>query len=161
MPILRRVSLFVLLFILWLLLSGHYSPLFYTYGIISCVLTVYMAHKMHLLDEEGHPVHMFIGFLAYFPFLVAEIIKANLYVAWIILCPNMKKRINPKMIGVKPMQKTDIGRFIFANSITLTPGTVSVRVAGEEILVHSLTDPSSDGLDDGDMNKRVRHLEEE
>ena len=87
-----------------------------------------------------------------------EIVKSNLDVARRILTPG-PLRISPRMVRVRPEQTTDVGRVVFANSITLTPGTVSVDVTAGEILVHALHEESARGLLEGDMNRKCAELE--
>ena len=89
--------------------------------------------------------------------LLWAIVKANIDVAWRILRPTMP--ISPRLIEVSAGQSSDLGRVIYANSITLTPGTVSVEMDGGKILVHALTKEAADDVESGDMDRRVTKLE--
>jgi multicomponent Na+:H+ antiporter subunit E len=95
--------------------------------------------------------------LNYLAWLGKEITKANIDVAKIILDPALP--ISPVMVRVPATQTTDVGKVIYANSITLTPGTVSVEVMDDEILVHAITSEAAEGLADGDMDSRVDAIE--
>ncbi|MDX1655299.1 MAG: Na+/H+ antiporter subunit E, partial [Candidatus Competibacteraceae bacterium] len=117
---LHAISLGLSCFILWLLLSGHYTPLLLCFGLASCLLVVVVARRMEVVDREGHPVHLGLGLLRYWPWLLKEIITANVQVMRCILKPQL---IDPQVIQVRPGQRSDLGRVIYANSITLTPGT--------------------------------------
>ena len=145
------------LVLLWLLLSGYFLALILALGIASIVLVVWIAHRMDVVDHESHPIHMAAKGLIYFPWLMCEIVKANIDVALAILRGN--NVIAPKTFRVTASQRSDVGRVTYANSITLTPGTVTVYVDGEMFLVHALTKGSADGLETGDMDKRVTALE--
>jgi multicomponent Na+:H+ antiporter subunit E len=154
-----KISLGITLFITWLLWSGHYNPLILGFGVASCVLVVYLSSRLGIVDREGHPIHLLIRFLTYGPWLVWAIIKANLDVAGRILKPGVP--ISPQLIKVKAHQKTDLGRVIYANSITLTPGTVSVDVDGEDFLVHAISKEAAADVEAGDMDQRVSRFEGE
>ncbi len=141
----------------WLLWSGHYTPLLLSLGAVSCAGVLIIALKMKVVDREGAPVELPLRSLRYLPWLLWEIVKANLHVAARILHPRMP--ISPRLITVRCTQTHDIGRVIYANSITLTPGTVSVDTHGEEITVHALTDEAAEDLLAGTMDRRVTRME--
>lgn len=153
----RALSLGCVLFVFWLLLSGHYTALLLTIGILCCAGIVALAIRMSVLDEEGHPVHLVVGSLTYWPWLVFEIAKSTWGVARLILDPKLP--ISPTMIKVRASQKTRVGVNIYANSITLTPGTISVEVEDDEILVHAITEGGAEELSEGDMDRRVTAFE--
>lgn len=138
---------------LWLLLSGHTSLFLLSLGILSIVLTVLVARRLDLLDEEGHPIRLAFGALFYWPWLIKEIVVANIDVAIAIL--KGAKGIHPNVFTVKASQESDLGRVTYANSITLTPGTVTIGLEGDVLTVHALTRESADGVKSGDMDARV------
>lgn len=153
----RAISLGGVLFGLWLLLSGHYDPLLIGFGLFSCALVVAIAHRMDVVDREGHPIDLGFGAVTYWLWLLLEIAKSNIDVARRILDPSLP--ISPTVIRVKTSQKTELGRVIYANSITLTPGTVSVQLADGMIEVHSLTADGAASLEEGEMDRRVTAME--
>jgi multicomponent Na+:H+ antiporter subunit E len=112
---------------------------------------------MNVVDREGAPVELPLRALGYLPWLLWEIMKANLHVAGRILRPRMS--ISPSLVKVRCTQTHDIGRVIYANSITLTPGTVSVDTHGNEITVHALTAEAAQDLLEGSMDRRVTRME--
>lgn len=149
--------LFIILFGLWILLSGEFVPLLVVLGVVSCLLVLYLAHRMDLIDHETHPMHLHPGrILTYWIWLLKEIFKSNIAVARLIINPNLP--ISPKVFRVKTSQIDEIGQVIYANSITLTPGTVSLEVNDEEIEVHALTNDAAEDLRSGEMDRRVRGL---
>jgi multicomponent Na+:H+ antiporter subunit E len=152
------VSLFVILLGAWLLNSGHYTPLMLSFAVASCLLVVFLSRRMDIVDDEALPVHLLPRTLAYLPWLVKEIFMSNLDVAWRVLSPG-RPRISPRVIEAETSQHSDLGRVIYANSITLTPGTVSIRVHGSRITVHAIADEVADGLLEGGMDRRVTRLE--
>ncbi len=112
---------------------------------------------MGLISAAGVPDGMLLRFLAYVPYLLVEIVKANLDVARRILSPEMP--IAPRVFQTAVQQDTDTGRVIYANSITLTPGTVSIGVEPTEITVHALTGEAAQGVLSDEMNRRVARVE--
>ncbi len=153
----RAVSLGFVSFVVWLLWSGHYTPLLLTLGAGSCLLVLFLTRRMGLLDEEGVPVHLTPRLLLYIPWLIWAIVRANVDVALRILSPRLP--IAPRLLRIRPGQRTALGRAIYANSITLTPGTLTCDADGEEFTVHALTQEAADDLESGLMDRKVRHLE--
>jgi multicomponent Na+:H+ antiporter subunit E len=154
----RFVSLIVALFVFWLLLSGFFTPFLLSAGIGCAVIVAwYAARRLDVVDHEGHPAHLARAALVYWPWLLWEIAKAAWDVTKRILARRMP--ISPVMIRVRATQASDLGRVIYANSITLTPGTITMAVEGETFLVHALTREGADGVASGDMDRRVTEFE--
>ncbi|MGD8482742.1 MAG: Na+/H+ antiporter subunit E [Gammaproteobacteria bacterium] len=154
---LRLFSLVLVLSAVWLLLSGHYDPLFYGLGAISVAVATWIAYRMKVVDYEGHPVQIALRVFVYFPWLFKEIIKSNIDVARRVLSPSLP--ISPRVFTVQANQKTAVGRTIYANSITLTPGTVTIDVRGTELEVHALTEASAKSVQSGEMDAHVCRFE--
>ena len=155
--VIRTFSLGVFLAGIWLLLSGHYTPLILTFGLVSVVVVVWLARRMDVIDHEGHPVHLTWLAPLYWAWLGWQIIVSNIAVARIILSPRLP--IDPKMIEIDAPQADDLGRVTYANAITLTPGTVSVRMLpGDSILVHALTNAAAEDLESGGMARRTKGM---
>ena len=142
----------------WLLMSGIYTPLILFLGFVSVVFVLYLIRRMDALDEDVFEFKLKIKHFSYWSWLAKEIFKANIDVSKVILSPKMK--LSPRMVRVPLSQSTELATVIYANSITLTPGTVSVEIEGKEIIVHTLTQELMDGLIEGDMDKRVNYLEQ-
>ena len=143
----------------WLLLSGYFTnPLLLSLGAVSCVFVIWVTQRMGLLDEDLPNYGLIIRFFAYLPWLIAEITKSNIDVIKRILNPQLP--ISPILFRVKASQQSDLARVIFANSITLTPGTVAIMVEDDYIEVHALSREGAEGLSSGEMDRRVTRLEE-
>ena len=154
----HAVSLGLILFATWLLMSGVYIPFILLLGVFSCAVVVLIAMRMDVIDHEAVPLHITFRSLLYWPWLLWEIVKANIDVTKRVLglAP-----ISPTMIRLQATQKTDLGLVIFANSITLTPGTISIDVEENgEILVHAISREGAGGFADGEMDRRVTELED-
>ncbi len=160
----RALSLAIFLFAFWLALSGHYTPFLLAVGALTAIACALIAARMHILDAEGHPVHLLArGALSYFFWLGWEIMKSAWSVTWIILNPRLP--ISPTMTAIKASQKTSVGVTVFANSITLTPGTITVGVdsdgTGADILtIHALQSAGAKDLEGGTMDARVTRFED-
>ena len=154
-----RTALTVLvLFALWLLMSGIYKPLIVGLGVASVLLVVFVVRRMDEVDEDRLELRLKpMKFIGYFGWLLVEIAKSNLAVTRLILAPDMPLRQH--LFRAPYTQKSDLGQVIFANSITLTPGTISVEVEDGEFLVHAL-DYSDDDMDAlAEMDARVTATE--
>ena len=150
-------SLLAVLVVVWLGLSGHGEPLMLGLGLASCLGVLALARRMRLIDSEGAPIQLSLRALLYTPWLLWEIFKANVDVARRILNPRLP--IDPRIIRVKTSQQSDVAKVAYANSITLTPGTVSLRVEGDEIEVHALTAEAAAELQAGRIDRSVSWME--
>lgn len=155
--VLHAISLSAVLFCTWLLLSGYFTPLLISFGVLSLIVTVGIAWRMDVIDHESHPVHLTWRIPAYWIWLLIEIMKANFDVSKTIL--GIGEPARPNVIRVKPSQRSELGQVIYANSITLTPGTISIELENGEIMVHALTQGSADDLNTGVMDRRVTQVE--
>ena len=141
----------------WLLLSGHFEPLMLVFAAISVALSVVIAMRMDVVDHEGVPLHVSLSAPLYWLWLGKEIVKANIDVSRRVVHPKMP--ISPTLFETRASQRTDLGQVIYANSITLTPGTVSVDLDPGVIRVHALSAEGAAGVEAGAMDRRVARLE--
>jgi multicomponent Na+:H+ antiporter subunit E len=154
---LYSASLALTLYAFWLLLSGYFAPFLLAAGVGSALAVVWFARRMVVVDAEGHPVRLIPRLLRYWLWLLKEIVKSGWAVSRIIVDPRLP--ISPTMVRFRPTQKTNVGLVVHANSITLTPGTITVEAAPGEFLVHGLTRSSAEGTIDSDMDRRVSRCE--
>lgn len=154
---LRAISLAGFLLAFWAFLSGYLEPFLLAAGVGSSIAVVLLVRRMDVLDHEGQPIHLGLGIVFYGFWLVTEILKSGLAVSKIILDPRLP--ISPTLVRFPPSQKTDVGLVIHANSITLTPGTISVEVRPQEFVVHALTAAGAEGVKASEMDARVARME--
>lgn len=154
----HSVSLFVVLYLFWLLLSGFFTAFLMSAGVGSALAVVWFARRLDLVDGEGHPIHIGPKAMLYWPWLLKEIVKSAWDVSKIIVHPKLP--ISPTLVRFKPGQRTDVGLVIHANSITLTPGTITIEASAEEFLVHGLTRHGAEGTVDSEMDRRVTACED-
>jgi len=154
----RTIVIALVLLALWLLMSGVYKPLTIGLGVASVVLVVFVMRRMDIVDQDRPELHLkFFGFFAYFGWLLVEIARANWAVTKVILSPEMP--IRQHLFPVKYSQRSDVGQVIFANSITLTPGTITVEIEPKHFFVHALAFHSHDIVALADMDARVTATE--
>ena len=155
----RLVLISITLFGYWLLLSGHYTPwLVISGGVLSIVVVAFCLFK-GITDDEGFPIEKLPRALIYWPWLGWQIVLSALNVTRLILHPRLP--ISPTMVKVDTLQDSAVGLTTYANSITLTPGTISVEVSeqGKAIWVHAITRENAEGFADDEMNRRVAWMD--
>ena len=148
------LGLIVVLGALWLGLSGIYTPLLLTLAVISILLSVLLASRLETIDREGAPYGRTLHLFMYWGWLLVEIFKAN----WPVIraCVSANLDINPALVKVKTRCESDLAKTVFANSITLTPGTVTVEVEGDKLLVHALFEETATPDAFTEMDERSR-----
>ena len=142
----------------WILLSGKFDVFHLSLGVISCLIVAHISKDL-IFSEKGKKGRLAeaFRFIAYFPWLIYQIILANLTVAYLALHPKMIERINPQIIWFKSGLKKEISLVTLGNSITLTPGTITVRIVDGEFYVHTLN-PESIEMITEKMEKRVAYI---
>jgi multicomponent Na+:H+ antiporter subunit E len=149
---------FILLLVFWIFMSGLFDLWHFGLGIISCALVAYMSNDLLFPDRQvsgkGREI---IRLIKYLPWLLYQIYLANIYVVKLALHPRMQDRIYPHIVKFRTTLKKDLSLFTFANSITLTPGTITVLVEDDCFYVHAIDIGVAESLP-GDMEKRAGHI---
>jgi multicomponent Na+:H+ antiporter subunit E len=141
----------------WLLWSGYFDkPLLLGLGAFSVILVTYVARRMDLVDHDVFPVHYGLRIIGYWFWLLKEIVKSNLDVARLVLHPRLP--ISPTVTEIEALTDDENAQVLLGNSITLTPGTVTLDIHEGRLLVHALTRDGAAALDEGEMNRRVAAL---
>ena len=150
----------IAMFSFWILLSGEFTFILITSGIIASLIVAYLSHDIFIgkpdIKTETRRV---LKFIKYLPWLLWEILLANVEIAYLVLNP--KPLVDPQLVRFKPDLKTDLGIVTLANSITLTPGTVTVEANREEFIIHAICQKSADGIISGEMQRKVKEIEGE
>ncbi len=147
---------FLFLLSFWWLLSGQTKPLLLGTGVTVSALVALLSTRMGLVDEESHPMGFVPKLITYVPWLAWQVLQSNWDVTKRVWAPSIK--VEPRFIRVPCDLETEFGRVTYANSITMTPGTVTVE-ADDSFLIHALHQDAADSLKTGDMERRVRSLE--
>jgi multicomponent Na+:H+ antiporter subunit E len=147
----------VILFAFWLLLSGKFDAFHLVLGVICSVLVAYLFHDLLFANVRVGDMRTVVArFLAYIPWLFAQIVLSNIHVASLVI--RRKMPIDPQVVTFKTKLETDVSQVTLANSITLTPGTVTMDIKDGVYYVHALSQKVADGLRAGDMEDRVAHI---
>ena len=152
------LNLLAVLFAMWLIWSGHYTPLLIGLGLASCLGVVLLCLRMGIVDREGLPLDLTWRTLAYVPWLTLEVVKSNVDLTRRVL--RRKVSISPQIVELRSTQKSDLGRATFANSITLTPSTVTIDATTDgHFIVHAVAREVADYLLEGEMDRRATRVE--
>ena len=148
-------ALALLLVAAWLLWSGIYKPLLLWLGAFSCVLSLYIAHRVGFF-EQSTGLHLLPRLPRFSLWLLVEIVKSSLEVFRLVLDPKLP--ISPTVVEIKAEPEGEVGQVLLANSITLTPGTVTLDVFDNRLLVHCITREGAQAIEAGDANRRIAEL---
>ncbi len=152
----HTINMGLALAMLWLLLSNHFEPLMIGFGLASVMLTLVIALRMGVTSYTVSPLKLALLLPRFWFLLLIEIIRANADVTLRILGI---RPISPTVITVPNVHKTDLGRAMYANAITLTPGTASIEVSKETIVVHALSKDGAEQLKHGYLASIVPETE--
>ena len=149
-----KIATFVIMLIFWVVMSGMFDPFHFSLGIFCCLLVTFLSSDL-LFPEQGKPwLRELFGMIAYLPYLLWQIILANLQVTYIVLHPRMLEKIDPHLFRFETTLKRPISKVAMAQSITLTPGTITVNIHENQIAVYALTREAAAGLP-GEMERQV------
>lgn len=154
----RKVATFIILFVFWMVMAGKFDLFHAALGVISCLLVTRLSSDLLFKESRKGRGKEIFRFIVYIPWLIYQIILANLHVVRLALSPNMYDLIDPHLMRFKVKIKKDISKVTFANSITLTPGTITADIVGDEFVVHALSQAVDDDLMTGEMERRVAHI---
>ena len=153
----RRIIIFIGLFAIWFTFSGMAKWPQVIMGVISCAFVTWISGDLVLVDKSksaGQILGQGWRFLCYVPWLLKEVVVANLHVARLALSPSGPRDVNPRIVRYKMFLKSDIARFMFANSITLTPGTITMVMDDGDLYIHAISEQTEKELY-GDMEKKI------
>ncbi len=152
----RRVATdAVVLSTMWLLLSGLFDLFHLSLGAISVILVLLINRREEMKEVDRFPIKL-TRLLIYLAWLAKEMILSAVHVARVVIAPRMP--LDPVLIRFKSKQPNDLARVLLANSITLTPGTLTIDLSGDDFLVHSLTRNTADGVTNGVMQEKVARM---
>ncbi len=155
-PYARILILAVLLIAAWVLWSGYLKPLLLGLGALSCLLTVWIVRRMGYFDDENFAFHYDWRLLGFWLWLGREVVVSSIEVARIVLRPRLD--VEPKVVSIDGSGLGPVDLAVLGNSITLTPGTLTLDVHEDRLLVHALTAEGAAALERGEMQRRVAAL---
>jgi multicomponent Na+:H+ antiporter subunit E len=149
----QAFPLAIALAVLWILLSGHFDPLLLGFGVVSVAFVSWLAARMHVVDGESYPFGLIPRLSGYWLWLLVEIVKSNVDTVRRVL--GSAAAVEPVVFDQPASQRSDLGLVIHANSITLTPGTVSLELGEGTIRVHALHRDVARSTTESGMDARV------
>lgn len=155
MPQLATLTVSLILF--WLVLSGYLKALLLALGLLSVALTVWLGYRLAVVDRESQPVHIALPLARFWVWLLGQIVLANVAVTRCVWWPR-RHPIAPQWLSLDAAGLTPLQKVIYANAITMTPGTIAAEVDGDRIEVHALTAEGAEELRAGAMLQQVRTL---
>jgi multicomponent Na+:H+ antiporter subunit E len=151
------VTTYILLLAIWVVFSGLLDPFHLSLGVISCLIVSLLSTRVLFPNTESNPIFLLkrsFHFAGYLIWLLKEILIANIHVFYLAIIPGGIQRLDPTVVEIKVRLKSESARYLLANSITLTPGTVTISIEGDRLLVHSISRVTTEGLE-GDMERRI------
>lgn len=145
-----------MLVIFWLLLSGFLEPLLLSFGAVSVMIVLYVVKRMDDTDKERQKTGMSFKLARYLPWLFVQIVQSSIQVTKLIW--GSSEKISPVLEKISAEEVSEKNRVLYANSITLTPGTLSVDLVDGELSVHALQKSSIEELKEGAMQKKITDI---
>lgn len=157
------LSTFIILFGFWIFLSGLLDLFHLSLGVIACGLVSWVSRDLLFSQQRVTKKHFIqiLRFVRYLFWLLFQILLSNFHMAYIVLHPKMYSLIDPHILRFRVRLKSELSLTTFANSITLTPGTITILIFRNDFYVHSISQKVSDELLTGEMEQRVAHIYEE
>ena len=152
----RRLSVFLILLVFWIVFSGHFDPLHIGLGILCSALVAGFSYDLMFPDPpSARPMLSVWRFCLYVPWLVWEVVKANFHVLYLVFRPG---QIRPQVVRFRTGLTQELSKVLLGNSITLTPGTITMDIDDDEFYVHALSDKAAAALLTGDMTRRIERV---
>lgn len=155
-----QIAIFFILLAIWLVFSGQFDRFHVSLGILSCYLVTWWSSDMLFPKRDvsfGVRWREASRLPGYLSWLLYEILVANVHVLGLALHPRGMSDVQPQIVRFETKLKTDFARWVLANSITLTPGTVTVKVDGDDFYVHAISMHAAKGLE-GEMENRIKRI---
>lgn len=150
-------SLIFWLVVFWLAISGVYKPVVLMLGLGSVALVVWLSWRMRIIGEEHNPLIFAWRLPLFWAWALREIVRANIHVARLTFSP---EKISPRIISTDVPFKTALGKVVYGNTCTLTPGTVTLMLTGEKLVAHAIDEVSGEALSSGLLARKVQWLED-
>ncbi len=154
--LLAPIVVFILLAAFWIPFSGMFDAFHLSLGFLCCAFVAIISHKF-IFEDFSRPGKLKKAgrFIGYLPWLIYQIILSNIHVVKMVLNPS---KIDPQIVKFKTKLRSDLSMVTLANSITLTPGTITMDIIDGEFYVHALDQQVADDVMTGDMEQRVAHV---
>ena len=155
------IVVFFLLFLNWIVLSGKFDAFHLGLGLVSCLIVTYLSHDLLFHDRrKGLKARLLEtwSFLRYLPWITWEVVKANMHVFKLAMTQKGSEEMSPRVVTFETYLKTDFAKFVLANSITLTPGTITMLIRKDVFHVHTMSQFLEDDLLSGAIEQKVAEV---
>jgi multicomponent Na+:H+ antiporter subunit E len=149
---------YVLLFTVWVVFSGFFDLFHLTLGLISCGIITWLSSDLLFEDRSisfSRRIRQAGRLVSYVVWLLWQIVLSNIFLFRLAFAP--RDAVQPQILRYECGLKSDFEKFLLANSITLTPGTVTIKILGGTFYVHAINDVAAAGLD-GEMERRIARI---
>jgi len=153
-----RLCIFLLLFGIWIIFSGQFDWFHLTLGILSTAFITAISSSFFFEDRSqglGDRIQQIVRIPLYLLWMLYQIWLSNVHILKLALSPNELPEVKPSLVRIKTNLKTDFGKWMLANSITLTPGTITIDIEGDELLIHSISQITTEGVESDDMERKI------
>ena len=153
-----RIAIFLLLLVTWAVFSGKFDAFHLGLGALSSLIVTWLSQDLLFKDREkglAGRLGEAVRFIGYVLWLLWQIVLANVHVFKLAMTKEGEKEMSPRVVKFKTKLKSDFAKFVYANSITLTPGTITIQINGNEYLVHAISEAVEKDLLTGEMERRV------
>lgn len=156
-----RLSIFLLLCGIWIVFSGQFDAFHLTLGALSAAFVTAISSSFLFVDRSqglGERLQQIVRLPVYFLWMLYQILLSNIHILKLALSPGGLPEVEPSLIRIKTNLKTDFGKWMLANSITLTPGTITISIEGDELLIHSISKVTTSGVLDDSMERKIARI---
>ena len=155
------IAIFLLLFLNWIVLSAKFDAFHLSLGLVSCAVVAWLSQDLLFKDRSKdlkERCREAWAFTKYLPWITWEVVKANLHVFKLAMTRKGYEEMAPRVVTIETYLKTDFAKFVFANSITLTPGTITMLIRGDIVHVHTMSQFLEDDLLEGAIERKVAEV---
>lgn len=158
-----RLLTFLFLLACWVVLSGKFDGTHLIMGLVCAGIVTWISSDLYFEDRKkglGVRLKETGRALVYIGWLLGQIVQANVYILKLVFAPGGMEQVSPRIVRFRTHLKSEFARYLLAQSITLTPGTVTIKIEGDEFHVHAISKEAADGLD-GRMERWIAHVYED
>ena len=155
------VVIFLLLFLNWVILSGKFDAFHLGLGVVSCLIVTFLSQDLLYHDRTKGLKRRLLeawAFVRYVPWIIWEVVKANVHVLKLAMTRRGYEEMSPRVVTFETYLKTDFAKFVLANSITLTPGTITMLIRGDVFHIHTMSQFLEDDLLTGSIERKVAEV---
>ncbi|MFL3658129.1 MAG: Na+/H+ antiporter subunit E [Opitutales bacterium] len=156
-----RLSIFLLLCGIWIVFSGQFDAFHLTLGVLSAAFITAISSSFLFVDRSKgfgarlRQIALLPGFLLW---MLYQILLSNIHILKLAFSSGEIPEVKPSLVRIKTNLKTDFGKWMLANSITLTPGTITISIEGDELLIHSISSETTEGVLDDSMERKIARI---